>query len=106
MKELGVCPFCQSKEYVRDNVSLEDDFVRAKCICKCGKEFVEYFGLDGVYVNKDVGEVYYTTTLNQEAKNLIIEWCNEAIKDEALSERFIAKRIKKIMKGECVKEND
>ena len=73
--KLGECPFCNSDNYTRDNVALEEDFVRVDCICgACGGIFIEYFGLDEVSFDKGMEGGIYNNALSDDEKEIIKGW--------------------------------
>jgi transposase-like protein len=45
-KSSGTCPFCESVNYVREDIHPEGDIIVAECFCEgCNKGFKEYFDL-------------------------------------------------------------
>lgn len=46
IKKAGSCPFCNSKEYYREDIEPSDDYILVDCECSnCNKNFKETFVL-------------------------------------------------------------
>ncbi len=97
-KKLGFCPYCESDNYSRENLQLEDDFVRIQCNCNnCGEDFTEYFGLDEIFFRKKIStenklkygeEIYFTTQLSGNEREIIKKALNLLIEKENDTEDY------------------
>ncbi len=110
--KLGQCPYCNTLNYSRGSLEIEEDFVFCDNNCdNCGEDFREYFGLDEVRFKEKISTdeevtygdyIIYNNTLIKDEKETLLGAMNLLVDREGDTKDYT--RIFNILYGRLNEE--